>query len=563
MLFNARLLKRMTRLVKIFCLASLVWLSPSYADTKSIDSPDLSDIELGKQIYREGILPNGQPVLAVGAGNAPIIGTQITCISCHRRSGLGTSEGKNRAPPIAGEILFQPRTQSYRELRGKRLSGEGARPAYSEDTFITAINEGKDVTGKTMDPLMPRYTFSKADVKLLIQYLNSLSMDNVPGISDTTIHFATVFTPDTLPAQKTAAEKTLRAFFHDYNAQTRNEKHRATNSPWHKSWHYESFRQLELHTWELKGAAESWDSQLRKLYKEQPVFALTNGIGNEAWQPIHDFCETNEIPCLFPTTDLPGQSTEHYYSLYFSDGVKVEARAIASYLNNESAASKTILQLYRSNEKGQTAAALLSQQLQNSKKIKVIDVALDNGTALDNTFLREKVALHKADTVVLWIDKPSIKNIGKELGSNSQIKFIFVSSTYARSPENLLPKTALDKTYLLSRFVPEKELDSHLRRFTAWAKSRDIDLSDERAAANAYFTALVVTSAIRSMRANLSRDYLIERIEHALERAVFHSVFPEFTLGPGQRFASKGSYIVGPLKSVDTSSFPPAQWIVP
>ncbi|HEY5602464.1 MAG TPA: ABC transporter substrate-binding protein [Gammaproteobacteria bacterium] len=553
--------------MKIFCLSLLVWLSPSYAGNAPADSPNLASLELGKQIYRKGKLPNGQPLHAVGAGNAPIIGTQTTCISCHRRSGLGASEGVNRAPPIIGEILFQARTLAYRELGGTRLSGKGARPAYTEESLLAAINEGKDVTGRNLDPLMPRYAFSKADAKLLIQYLNSLSMSGAAGISDTTIHFATVFTPDTLPAHKTTVEKILQAFFRDYNAETRNEKGRAKNAPWHKTRQYTSYRQLDLRTWNLEGPAETWNSQLKKLYGQQPVFAVINGIGHAYWQPIHDYCETNEIPCLFPTTDLAGQSAEHYYSMYFSEGVNLEARAIAAHLGAESEPPKTILQLYRRNAKGQAAAASLSQQSVNNRKINVIDLALDNNPALDNASLREKVrekiSHYKADAVVLWLDTADMKNISDELGSNAQIQFIFVSSTYTRSPENLLPPTALAKTYLLSRFVPENNLDAHLRRFTTWAKPRDIDLADERVAANAYFAAMIVTSATRSLRAYLTRDYLIERIEHMLERAVFHSVFPEFTLGPGQRFASKGSYIIGPLKPADTKSTPPAQWIIP
>jgi len=571
MLANAHVLKRMTLQAKIFCLTFLVWVLPAYGDNEPVNLPDTSAIELGKQIYREGKLPDGQSLRAVGAGNAPIIGTQITCISCHRRSGLGTSEGYNRAPPITGEILFQQRTQTYRELMGKRLSGEGARPAYTEESFLTAINEGKDVTGRTLNPLMPRYALSKTDAKLLIQYLNSLSTNDAPGISETTIHFATVFTPSTSAEQKAAAEKTLRAFFHDYNAQTRNEKHRAKNAPWHKSWQYESFRELELHIWQLEGPATTWNSQLAKHYGQQPVFALLNGISRESWQPIHDFCEKMEIPCLFPTTDFPGQSDEHYYSVYFSEGVNLEARSLASHISNQDDTAKTILQVYRRNNIGQ-AAATLSQDLRNRNDTNVVDMTLNNGTILDATLLDEKIRLYQADTLVLWLDQSSIKNISRELGKNTQIRRIYVSRTYAGDPTGLLPESALDKTYLMSRFTPEKELNAHLRRFTAWAKPRNIyasntdlskqPLSDIRAAANAYFTALVVTSAIRSMRANLSRDYLIERVEHILERAVFHSIYPEFTLGPSQRFASKGSFIIGPLHTTDEPTLS-QKWIIP
>ncbi|MCI0504706.1 MAG: c-type cytochrome [Gammaproteobacteria bacterium] len=559
----------MTNWVTIFCLSSLlVYFSPTYADKKQTYSPILSDAEIGKRIYREGLLPDGQPLRAKGAGDVTIIGTQLTCVSCHRRSGLGASEGKNRAPPITGEILFQPRTRSDRELAGIRLSGEGARPAYTEESLLQAINNGKDAAGRTMDPLMPRYAFDKADLKLLIQYLNTLSTASAPGISETTIHFAAVFTPDASPTQKAAAEKTLRSFFHAYNAQTRREKQRAENPPWHKAWQYNSFRGLELHTWNLAGAAQTWHSQLLKYYQEQPVFALVNGIGNGLWQPIHDFCEKNAIPCLFPTTDLPGQSVEHHYSLYFSGGMDLEARAIASHIETANRKQVTLLQLYRMNEKSNAAAISLSRQFVNSKKVRTINLALDDNTALNNTALRDKIRHKNVNTLVLWLEEVDIKNINQQLDGNPQIRAIYVSSTYLKSPTDLLPKSALDKTYVLSRFVPAKNLDAHLRRFAIWAASRDIDFSDKdlfgkQAAANAYFTALVVSSAIKGLRANLTRDYLIERIEHILERPVFHSVYPEFTLGPGQKFASKGGFITGPLKAPDTNSIPPSRWIVP
>jgi hypothetical protein len=419
-----------------------------------------------------------------------------------------------------------------------------------------------------MDPLMPRYAFNKADLKLLIQYLNTLSTAAAPGISGSTVHLAAVFTPDTLPAQKAAAEKTLRAFFHDYNAQTRNEKQRAQHSPWHTSWHYESFRELELHTWNLAGAAQTWHSQLVRYYQEQPVFALVNGIGNGLWQPVHDFCEQNEIPSLFPTTDLPGRSTGHYYSIYFSDGMNLEARAIASHIESENRNRVTILQLYRMNEKSNAAAVSLSRQFVNSKKVRTINLALDDNTALNGADMREQIRRQNVNTLVLWLEDVDIKNIDKQLDGNPQIRAIYVSSTYIKSPTDVLPKSALDKTYVLSRFVPEKNLDAHLRRFAVWAHSRNIDFSDKdmygiQAAANAYFAGMVVTGAIKDLRANLTRNYLIERIEHILERPVFHSVYPEFTLGPGQRFASKGGFITGPLKAPDTNSNPPSRWIVP
>jgi hypothetical protein len=62
--------------------------------------------------------------------------------------------------------------------------------------------------------------------------------------------------------------------------------------------------------------------------------------------------------------------------------------------------------------------------------------------------------------------------------------------------------------------------------------------------ANAYFAVTKTADAIKHLRVNLIRDYFIEKMEHMVENTVFHSVYRHLSLGPGQRFASKGSRIV-------------------
>ena len=76
-----------------------------------------------------------------------------------------------------------------------------------------------------------------------------------------------------------------------------------------------------MHVWELQGDSDTWGEQLATLYREQPVFAVLSGIGEGSWQPVHAFCESEHLPCLFPTTDLPVIAEKDFYPIYLSKGM--------------------------------------------------------------------------------------------------------------------------------------------------------------------------------------------------------------------------------------------------
>ena len=99
---------------------------------------------------------------------------------------------------------------------------------------------------------------------------------------------------------------------------------------------------------------------------------------------------------------------------------------------------------------------------------------------------------------------------------------------------------------VLSLFDMSKKRDQGLLRLRAWLKSRGFSLTNERVQADSYLASLLVGSAVKHMRGNFSREYLIERIEHGLDNTVFRSVYPRLSLGPNQRFASKECLLLRP-----------------
>jgi len=70
----------------------------------------------GEQIYRSGALPSGALLTGVREPGLRLQGATAACVNCHRRSGLGMSEGRRTIPPIAGSYLFHPRAGTVDDL---------------------------------------------------------------------------------------------------------------------------------------------------------------------------------------------------------------------------------------------------------------------------------------------------------------------------------------------------------------------------------------------------------------------------------------------------------------
>ena len=83
------------------------------AETASVNSLTAEEkLVLGERMYREGILPNGEPIQAIVSTDVPVDGRMFTCVNCHQRSGLGSEEGSVITRPINCKELFTPRRRT-------------------------------------------------------------------------------------------------------------------------------------------------------------------------------------------------------------------------------------------------------------------------------------------------------------------------------------------------------------------------------------------------------------------------------------------------------------------
>jgi len=507
-------------------------------------------VERGRRMYQQGILPSGDAMTGVVLGQVELSGQQVICSYCHRRSGLGASEGQDVVPAVTGDILYAP----LRLPTSKPPLPPALRPAYDDASLKRAIRDGIGADGEPLSALMPRYALSESDLGDLVAYLRVLDSRPDPGVDDTEINFATIV-PDSVDAG--AAEAYLAvfdAFLQQKNAETRNEPRRAAQAPWHRAWSLEAYRRWRLHRWDLQGPPSTWQAQLLRHYREQPVFAVLGGVGPGVdWRPIHEFCDAARLPCLFPTTDLPVADETSFYNLYLSRGMALEADAVAANLPQNDLRPTQVVQVYDpADDRSRVAASHLEKSLSSSgiglRAVPVGAGAAATGASAAATGLGGRVAAALATdaptALVLWLAAQPAGKLLRQLPPVPRVVAVYLSGTlwegsWDHIPEQWRPRSR----FVWTRALPA-ELPQLLRRSTGWLRAKkSYDPAHQRLQADAYFLLKIVGGALSVNRGFFVRDFLIERIERDVDNAIYTGVYPRVSLAPGQRFVSREALI--------------------
>ena len=483
--------------------------------------------DAGERLYREGILPGGAALQGESPEGTPLSGAEGACARCHRRSGFGGGEGRTIVPPLPP--LFGAERSFY--LRAQPVGSGRPDPRYDGASLARALRDGVTPDGRRLASPMPRYEIDEAAASTLAEYLLTLAPAEVDGITDDEIRLATVLAPGAPAQEARAMLEVMNAFIAEHNASSRKEgARRRAGSDWMSA----AFRRWTLETWTLEGPPATWRAQLQAQYRRAPVFAVVGGSG-ASWAPVEAFCESEHLPCLFPLVAAPA-SAPRDYTFYFTGGPAFEARILAHHLRESGV--RTLLQVRPAAGPGAEAAAALRADLVG---IDIVDLSpSDPVPDLDRA----------RDAWVLWTDAAEGRAWLPDAGRVATQRYVSGSLWGAEPPPGVRS---------VSTFDAPSERARRIERARAWLDSRALGPPDA-VRCNTLFTMMMMGEALTHLGRYAYRERLVERIEHMASRTANVSWYPRPALGPGQRVASKGGYV---MESRAGAWVAVGEWIVP
>jgi len=533
-------------------------------------------LQLGERMYREGILPSGEPMQAYVKGDIPAPGTAFSCVSCHMFSGLGSVEGGVFTPPTNGLTLYQPRdlpgagnnrrnaamTMSSNTSQNSQPPPQPlpARPAYNDKTLADLLRGGRDPSGRIINAIMPRYYLNDSNMDILVSYLRNLSTDYSPGVSKDYIKFATIIAADVPADQVEAMMEPIESFVK--SATKQQEAFEQQQTKLREFPRDPTYRRIMHSRWILRGNPNTWRGQLEQYYRKEPVFALIAGLSPKEWQPVHEFCEVNRIPSILPNTDFPVVSEADRYTLYFSRGYFLEGEAAARYLLSldKPLQGRKVVQIVGNSPQGRTLAAGFGKALEIQGIPAPITFRQKVGEPVTAEYVRRIIENEKPDLLALWTGGEPLRNAGLIDGITKAPEMLLVSAGYLGRDIWAIPAQLRNVTYLTYPYrLPQDEL-----RFERLFRSADRNekMSDEikTIKGKTYAALRVLTNSLREMKGNFYRDYLFDVI--GMQQDIQLPLYERLSFGPEQRYASKGCYIVQLSQGEQAELLRKSDWVI-
>jgi Cytochrome c len=550
----------------------------SFDNANAQDLRVVTQIEAGRRIYEDGLTLAGTPLVGTRPGGLRSQGAPAACANCHQRSGLGSREGATLVPPVTGQALFgspravrgktvlQPDQAAGRAVRQQRQA-KGMqrtsnpfvdRPDYQDAALAQLLNLGINPAGYKLSALMPRYALAADDLAALSAYLRQLSVHPSPGVATTELdvttelHVATVITAGQDPTRAHAMQQVLSACM-------------AEKLPLRT----DGGLGVRLHTWHLTGAAATWPQQLTAAYLQQPPFVMLSGLGGVDWEPVHQFCEAQKVPCLFPNVAAPGVTIEGGYNFYYSKGVDLEAAVGGQHIirGAPSKGLRRVLLVGGADPASQRFVGLIQATITTatgagSLVAEIVNVASDDGMATATG----RMKMVSVDTaVVLALNEPELVRFTSTPAPRAAMVLMSGSlGGLERAPLNPAWRAMTEMIYPFDApRLWDKRMDFNLR---PWLREKAITHPDERMLGNTLAACNILVEAIGRARGHFVRERIVELVENyptAMGNAPAPQAYPRFSLGPRQRYSSKGAYIVRFAKPDLERLEKVTDWIVP
>ena len=165
-----------------------------------------------------------------------------------------------------------------------------------------------------------------------------------------------------------------------------------------------------------------------------------------------------------------------------------------------------------------------------------------------------------ADALVLWLRPRDLAALD---GLPVPQATVFMSGLLGGLEGTPLPASWRERTHMAYPFGLPKQRLINVDFALGWFRIRQIPVVDLQVQSDTYLACGLLSETLNRMADTFVRDYLVERMQGMLEHRIITGYYPRLSLAAGQRFASKGGYLVRFSEAPDVRLVADQKWMVP
>jgi hypothetical protein len=238
---------------------------------------------------------------------------------------------------------------------------------------------------------------------------------------------------------------------------------------------------------------------------------------------------------------------------------------VARYLDRREAGPPkgVVLQLVQDSPEGKALAQGFSKGWSDREHPAPVTVTLSAAEMADPAKLEKIVDQRRPEVLLMWADAQVIPLLPRLAARLPDQATLYLSSSYLGRPaagiaEALRSRVYLSYPYRLTPYVGTKDLnfDAKVPILTSY---RDLGSRRIMSRTNAMLNQ-VTLRGLNLLYENLYRDHLYDVMSMQMDQTVLD--YERFSFGPGQRYVSKGCYVIQLGPGAEPELIPRSPWVL-
>jgi hypothetical protein len=192
----------------------------------------------------------------------------------------------------------------------------------------------------------------------------------------------------------------------------------------------------------------------------------------------------------------------------------------------------------------------------------VSDYTLNVDEKITGQVLEKLIASDGPTVILLWLDRDDIAVLDSLAELKHKPRIVFVSSTLMGDDLSTIPESIRNIIYITYPYSIPEDKDENIFLVKRWLKIRKIPVTNFTIHAKMYFLNWILSEVLMHMQDDFYRDYFFDEIDMMSDETYSIAVYPRLSFGPGQRYASKGCYIVQLSEGPDPKLVKRSDWII-